>query len=360
MPVERPTQKQIAEEAGVSRTTVSFVLNDVPGVNISPETRQRVLEAAARLNYYPDATARRLASGQTHTIALVLHQGPTQAYSDAFLPQMLQGVSQAAKQQGYHVLFYAIGPREDPSSYIELMRGRHADGLILSGPRSDDTPLLELYAEGYPVVLHGQLPGSDLPFVDVDNVKGASLAVEHLIGLGHRRIGMVTNAPLTYTAASQRFEGYRQTLKRHGMGYEASWVRHGHFDEESGERAVDELLGAGAGLTALFVASDALAYGALRAVRHHDLRVPDDLALVGFDDIPTSRYVFPSLTTVRLPAFGLGWAAADLLIRLINRKEVEEMQVILDTELVVRRSCGALNRQGARHTQEGGDAIAEK
>jgi len=351
MPVERPTQKQIAEAAGVSRTTVSFVLNDVPGVNLSPDTRQRVLEAAARLNYYPDATARRLASGETRTIALVLHQGPTQAYGDFFLPEMLQGVSQAARQQGYHVLFYPIGPTEDPSAYVELVRGRHADGLILSGPRLDDTPLLELYEEGYPIVLQGQLPGTVLPYVDVDNVKGARLAVEHLISLDHRRIGIVTNAPLTYTAARQRLDGYRQALERHGIVPEATWVRYGHFDERSGEQAVNELLEDRVELTALFVASDAVAYGALRALRRHSLKVPDDLAVVGFDDISTSCYVFPSLTTVRLPAFGLGWAAADLLIRLINRQEVEETQIVLDTELVVRRSCGALASQGAvKHT----------
>lgn len=342
MPVERPTQQQIAQVAGVSRTTVSFVLNDVPGVTISPETRQRVLEAAARLNYYPDAAARRLVSGRTQTLALVLHQGPTQTYGDAFLPQMLQGVSRAAQQWGYHVLFYPIGPTDDPSSYVELVRGRYADGLILSGPRSDDAQLLALHQEGYPIVLHGQLPESGIPFVDVDNVKGACLAVEHLIGLGHRRIGTVTNAPLIYTAARQRLDGYRQALERHHIGYEPLWVRCGGFDEESGERVVNEWLDEGFELTALFVASDAVAYGVLRAVRRHELQIPSDLALVGFDDIPTSRYVFPSLTTVRLPAFGLGWAAGDLLIRLINRQEVDETQVILDTELVIRRSCGAL------------------
>jgi len=340
MPIERPTQKQIAEEAGVSRTTVSFVLNDVPGVNISPETRQRVLEAAARLNYYPDAAARRLASGQTRTIALVLHQGPTQTYGDAFLPQMLQGVSRAAKQQAYHVLFYPIDLANGPASYDELVRGRHADGLILSGPRSDDTKLLELFEEGYPIVLQGQLPETGIPFVDVENEKGAGLAVEHLINLGHRRIGLITNAPLSYTAAAQRLEGYRQALERHDIPFEEALMGCGEFDEESGEHAANDLLDRYADLTALFVASDAVAYGVLRAARRRSLTVPDDLAVVGFDDIPTSRYVFPSLTTVRLPAFGLGWAAADLLIRLINRVDVEETQIILETELVIRRSCG--------------------
>jgi LacI family transcriptional regulator len=207
--------------------------------------------------------------------------------------------------------------------------------------------LVELDQEGYPIVLQGQLPGAHIPFVDVDNVSGASAAVEHLIRMGHRRVGMVTNAPLTYTAARQRLDGYRQTLERYGIAYKAEWVRYGRFSEESGEQAVSELLESSEKLAALFVASDAVAYGVLRAIRRRQLKIPADLALVGFDDLPTSRYVFPSLTTVRLPAFGLGWAAADLLIRLINQQEVEETQVILETELVIRRSCGAAAEQVA-------------
>jgi len=344
LPVERPTQKQIAQAANVSRTTVSFVLNDVPGVNISDETRQRVLEAASRLNYYPDATARRLASGQTNTIALVLHQGPSQTYNDSFLPGLLQGVSRAVRQGGYHVLFYPIGPTDDAESYVELVYGRHVDGIIFSGPRSEDKQLLALHQEGYAIVLQGRLPGSGIPFVDVDNVHGARQAVEHLIGLGHRRIGIITNAPLTYTAARQRLEGYDLALEQAGIERAESWVRCGHFDEESGERAFNALLDAGVELTALFVASDAVAYGVLRAARRRKIRIPQDMALIGFDDLLTSRYVYPALSTVRLPAFGLGWAAADLLVRLIMRREIEETRVILDTELVVRRSCGAFNR----------------
>ncbi len=343
--VTRPTQKQIAEAAGVSRTTVSFVLNDVPGVNISPETRKRVLEVAARLNYYPDVVAQRLASGRTRTIALVLHQGPRRAYSDAFLPQMLQGVSRAARQHGYHVLFFPMEPQDDPNAYIELIRGRHADGLILSGPRSDDEQLYRLHREGYTIVLQGQLPGTDLPSVDVDNVNGARQAVEHLISLGHRKIGLVTNAPVSYTAAHQRLQGYQQALAAHDLPYESAWVRYGQFDEKSGEEAFNDLMDHVPDLTALFVASDAVAFGVLRAARRRNLTIPSDVALVGFDDLPTSRYVYPSLTTIRIPAFGLGWAAADMLIRLINNQEVEETQIVLDTELVIRRSCGAQRQE---------------
>jgi DNA-binding LacI/PurR family transcriptional regulator len=165
--------------------------------------------------------------------------------------------------------------------------------------------------------------------------------------MGHRRIGMVTNAPLTYTAARQRLDGYRQTLERHGIAYRDARVRYGRFNEESGEQAISEMLESSEKLAGLFVASDAVAYGVLRGIRRRNLQVPRDMALVSFDDLPTSRYVFPSLTTVRLPAFGLGWAAADLLIRLINQQEIEEKHVVLETELVIRRSCGAMTAQVA-------------
>jgi len=337
----RPTSHDVAKLAGVSRTTVSLVLNDVPGVNISPETRQRVLEAARQLNYYPNAAARRLVSGQTHTIALVWHRGPDRTYRDAFLPGLLQGITRAARHYGYHVLFRPIDPDEPDDCYVELARGRHTDGLILSGPRSDDTHLLDLHRDGFPLVLHGQLPGTDIPSVDIDNVRGAALAVEHLLKLGHRRIGMITNAPLIYTASRQRLEGYRQALAQAGIPYDERLVQYGNFDEESGQQAIEALLALDPPPTAVFIASDMVAMGAMRTLRDRGLRVPDDMAIVGFDDITAARFIVPALTTVRVPTFGLGWTAAERLIRLIHRDPLQETHVLLETELVVRESCGA-------------------
>ncbi len=341
MPSERPTSRDVARLAGVSRTTVSLVLNNVPDVHISPETRQRVLEAARQLGYYPDASARRLVSGKTHTIALVWHRGPDQMYRDAFLPGLLQGVTRAARRYGYYVLFRPIEPDEPDDAYVELARGRHTDGLILSGPRSDDAALTQLYQDQFPLVLHGQLPDTDIPSVDVDNVQGARIAVEHLLRLGHRRIGMITNAPLAYTASQQRLEGYRRSLEGWGLPYDENLVRYGNFDEESGLRAMERLLTLNPRPTAVFVASDMVAIGALRALREHNLRVPEDVALVGFDNIAAARFITPALTTVHVPAFGLGWAAAELLIRIIEGDQPAETQVRLETELIVRESCGA-------------------
>lgn len=338
----RATSRQVAEAAGVSRTTVSFVLNEVPGVRISEETRQRVLEAAQRLNYHPDAAARRLVSGHTRIIGLVLRQTPQQMAADAFLPEALHGLSQAARRQGFHVLLEALDPTDSTRHYSTLVRENHTDGLVLSGPRADDTELIQLHNEGFPIVLQGQLPGTGVPSVDVDNTAGARLAVEHLIQLGHQRIGLITNAPLVYTAAAARLAGYRAALQAADLPYDEKLVRCGNFTAESGYAAMLDLLHGGHAPTAVFVASDLVAIGALAGARATGRRVPDDLAVVGFDDIPLARYTEPPLTTIRLPAFALGFAAGELLIRLIKGEEVNSPQMLLDIELVVRRSSGAV------------------
>ncbi len=339
---KRATARQVAERAGVSRTTVSFVLNNVSGMRISEETRQRVLEAARDLNYHPDATARRMVTGRTRVIGFVLRQTADQVYADRLLPQMLGGISRAAAAQGFHVLFEPIPPDNSAGAYSRLIRERHVDGIILSGPRLDDLEVLTIHGEGAFIVLVGQLPGSNIPYVDVDNIGGAQLAVQHLISLGHTRIGIVTNAASAYTASADRLEGYRQALASAGIDYAEGLVRYGDFTPYSGEAAMDDLLSIAERPTAVFVASDAVALGALRAVRNRGLRIPQDLALVGFDDIPLAEFVSPPLSTVRIPAGGLGWGAADLLMRLIDGEEdVRTPAVVLETELVVRESCGA-------------------
>ncbi len=341
MAKSRPTQRQIAEQAGVSRTTVSFVLNDVPGVRISPETRRRILEVARRLNYYPDAAARTLVSGRTQTIGFVLCQSHDRIFVDAFLPEVLRGVGDAVQENGFRVLIHSVEDITAPEAYIGLVREKHTDGIILSGPRSDDQQLPYLKAEGFPMVLLGQLPGSDIPFVDVDNVGAARQAVSHLIGLGHRRIGMVTNAPLAYTAARDRLAGYRQAMEGAGLPFDEGLVRYGDFREESGRVAMNQLLDLPEPPTAAFVACDLVAFGTLVAIKEHGLTIPDDVALVGFDDVPLAHYVDPPLTTVRLPAYNLGYRAATLLTQLIGGEPIEEKGLLLQTELVVRRSCGS-------------------
>jgi DNA-binding LacI/PurR family transcriptional regulator len=337
---KRATAAEVAEIAGVSRTTVSFVLNGVPGMRISDDTRQRVLDAARQLNYHPDATARRMVSGHTNIIGFVLRQSPDQVIADHFLPPVITGLSQAASAQNFHLLLEPIPPEDHSGVYLRLVQERHVDGIVLSGPRSDDVDLLQVPAVGGSFVLLGQMHDSTIPSIDVNNVGGAELATNHLLQLGHRSIGFISNADLAYTASADRLSGYRQALESAGIPYEANNVRLGSFTYQSGYNAMNELLDQAPGMTAVFVASDTVALGALQAIRNRGLKVPEDISLCGFDDIPLSQFIDPPLTTVRLPAFGLGWGAADLLIRLINGDTVRETHVILDTELVVRQSTG--------------------
>jgi DNA-binding LacI/PurR family transcriptional regulator len=345
MTLKRATAAEVAELAGISRTTVSFVLNNVPGIRISEETRQRVLDAARQLNYHPDSTARRMVTGKTRMIGFVLRQSPDQAFSDHFFPQVLHGMSQAATTQNFHLLFEVIPPEDHRSVYMRLINERHVDGIVLSGPRSDDSELLQVYEQGANIVLLGQMPGLNIPFADVNNIGGARTATEHLLKLGHTRVGMITNAPLAYTASVDRLTGYQQALQGVGIAYNEALVRLGNFTMESGLQAMNELLLLDQRPTAVFVASDTVALGALQAIREAGLRAPQDVAVCGFDDIPFARFISPSLTTVQLPAYGLGWVAADLLIRMISKEEISNPYVILSTELVVRDSCGALLSQ---------------
>jgi LacI family transcriptional regulator len=338
---KRSTAQDVAKLAGVSRTTVSFVLNKVDGIRISPDTRQRVLDVAQQLNYHPDATARRMVSGRTKVIGFVLRQSPDQAFADHFLPQVLAGLSHAASEQGYHLMIEPIPPDVASGAYTRLIRERHVDGIILSGPRFDDQDLLRIHAEGAPIVLMGRLPNADIPFVDVDNIGGARTATQHLIDLGHQRIGLITNADPAYTASADRLAGYRSALEAAGLIFDQSLVRYGDFTPHGGDVAMTDLLQVTPRPTAFFIASDTVALGALQAIRRSGLRVPDDVAIVGFDDVPLSDLIDPPLTTIRLPAYGLGLGAAEMLIKLIGKEEIEQPSVILETELIVRKSSGS-------------------
>lgn len=332
--------QDVARHAGVSRTTVSFVLNEVPGVKISEETRQRVLQAARELNYYPTAAARSLASGRTQRIGLVLGEGQDRLAADAFLPTFLQGVTASVHQHSYLLVLQLAEDVPSHEAYARLIREQQVDGLILSGPREDDPLLHQLAEEKFPLILHGRINGYDLPCVDVDNRAGAYLAVQHLIQLGHQRIGFISNAPLAYAGAGERYTGYRQALLDHGLTPDEQRVHTAGFLPETGRVAMEHLLSLPERPTAVFAASDVVAFGAMSAIHAAGLQIPDDVAVVGFDDIFLAAQACPPLTTIRVPAYGLGWTAAEVLISLIEGEE-EVSSVILEAELVVRESCGA-------------------
>jgi DNA-binding LacI/PurR family transcriptional regulator len=328
----------VAARAGVSRTTVSFVLNARTDAGISPGTWRRIEEAARDLGYHPHGPARALAGGASLTIGLVLRQSAEQVAADALLAETLWGIAAEARTGGYRVLLEPLSP--DGGRYSDLLLSERVDGLIVSGPRVDDEELAALVADGFPIILQGSLPNVPAPSVDIDNRAGARAAVEHLLGLGHRRIGCITNAPLAYTAAENRLAGYRDALAAAGVAFDADLVAEGAFDAASGHAAMTSLLDRPDQLTALFVASDIVAFGALRALREAGRRVPADVSVVGFDDIPLARHFDPPLTTIRLPANALGAAAGRALIdRLAGRPTSE--RTLLPTELIVRESTAA-------------------
>lgn len=340
MPNEkRSTSSDVAKRAGVSRTTVSFVLNSVSDVSISDATRKRVFKAAKELDYHPNIAGRKLVSGKTYTLGLVLCQSPEQIYTDAFLPQVILGIEQAALQQGFHVLLKPVEPK-DAEGYTRLITENHVDGILLSGPREDDNALIRLHRKGVPIMLMGQLPGTNIPFVDIDATAGAESAVTHLTELGHVIIGMITNASLNYTSAKQRRDGYAQALNKANLTIDNMLIKEGNYTPASGFKAMTDLLNHKPRPSAVFIASDVVAMGAILAIKQAGLRIPEDIAVVGFDDIPLAEFMDPPLTTVHLPAYGLGWAAGERLVRIIQGDSLDTNAKILESKLVVRQSSG--------------------
>jgi DNA-binding LacI/PurR family transcriptional regulator len=343
MPPRSPTSHDVARLAAVSRTTVSYVLNNSDsGIAISQTTRQRVLDAARDLGYHPNAAARSLRRQRAGVVGLVTYDTPDRMGSNAFMWLVMDGVlSELGQADTKLIVEAAHGGRADPC--VSLVREGHVDGLIVTGARPENTELRILHADGTPIVLWGRLSGSDLPYVDIDNVAAARSAVEHLLDLGHTRIGCITNAPpLTDTAAADRLEGFRSALESRGIRFDDSLVRHGNFDERSGLEAMGSLLDRAERPTAVFVASDEVALGALKAARKGGVAVPDDLAVVGFDDLPIAPFVEPALTTVRVPAREIGSVAARVLMDAIsNSTSLGEPAQVLTTELIVRDSSGS-------------------
>lgn len=337
---KRVTSKDVAEKVGVSRTTVSLVLNNVQGIQISPETRQKVIDAANELGYVPDATAQALVSRQTKAIGLVLTRSQHHIAADAFLPKIISGMLTTAKKHNIRMLVDWVETEHQESAYFELARAKRIDGMILSTPRLDDDALKALETADMPTVMMGSIAGSKLPFVDVDNTKAAEKATSYLVGLGHRDIACISNAPPEYTAAPERVMGYKNIISQMNIPINEDMIRYADFDPESGYECMKSILQTGENFSAVFVASDNVAIGAKAALREAGYRIPDDISLIGFDDIPWAKYSDPPLTTIKLPAESLAQSACTLLLDLIKDRSGEiHNQVILDTELIVRKSC---------------------
>lgn len=334
------TLEQVAKLAGVSRSTVSRVINDSP--NVRPEVRERVWQVVRTNNYQPHAAARSLVTRRTHIIGVIIPEAVTTLFTDPFFPVFLCGVTETCNARNYHLMLSLFnGPAGQKEMYRRVVRSGHLDGVIVASTRLDDPLIPQLLQDGVAFVMAGRHPDERVNYVDVDNVGAARMAVEHLIGLGHRRIAAITG-PLSTCHGQDRLAGYRQALEAHRLPVADDLIFEGDFTESSGSMGVQRLLSASP--TAIFVASDSMAIGALKALRQASRRVPESVSLVGFDDVSVATAVEPALTTVRQPIQRLGSTAADLLLKLLQDPPdplAPVYRTVLPAELVVRNSSAA-------------------
>lgn len=337
----RVSAADVAGEAGVSRTTVSFVLNNTPGKHISESTRQRVLEAAARLGYEPNQDARRLAMLRNRSIGLFICHSQY-VYTDAFIVRTIEGMSQAVNRHRVRLVIQPLGLREQ--SYLSLAERDNVDGIILINTHDDDPALTEVIDAGFPAVSMDYLENREISQVYVDNRVAGRELVDYLATLGHRRIAMITHAPTYFSASKMRLQGYRDAMEAHGAEIAEGYITYGDFSEQSGYQAMNELLNLRRPPTAVFAGNDVVAYGALTAIKEAGLLVPQDISLVGFDDDYLSRYLDPPLTTMALPAAGMGSAAAALLVDRLDRETpaAKTQRLVLPTHIAIRSSCRQL------------------
>lgn len=333
----RVTIRDVAAAAGVSYQTVSRVINNRP--DVAEETRRRVWQVIEELGYQPSAIARGLVSKRTYTLGLI-----TADFSDYFFTQVIVGAEAEARKQGYFFMLCSTerNPDDEPE-YLRLLTEREVDGILFARPSTeeDSRHILSLIQQGVPLVTTAYwLPGEKLTVVDVDNVDGGLQATECLIKRGHRRIGMITG-PAGWKSVNDRTEGYKLALSKAGIPFDASLVEYGDWSYQSGYEAMQRLLAKAPQITALFAQNDQMAIGAMRALREAGRRIPDDVALVGYDDIPAAAYCDPPLTTIRQPMQQVGKVATHLLIELINDPDAERKEVLLKTELIRRGTCGS-------------------
>jgi LacI family transcriptional regulator len=331
--------EEVARLAGVSRSTVSRVVNE--DRRVSDEVRARVLAIVQEHDYHPDAAGRSLATRRTHILGLLIPQAAREIFSDPFFPLLMQGAIDAcnATDQNLMMLMHSgAEPAAADRLYRRVIGGRRLDGIIIAASVVDDPMVRRLQDDHYPFVLVGRHPRyAEINFVDTDNRAGAQSAVAHLLEHGYRRIGLISGRS-NMIATIDRYAGYVAALQEAGLLPDPALAATGDFTQQGGYAAMRALIPGRP--DAVFVASDTMAVGALHALRDAGLRVPEDIALIGFDDIAQGTVAQPSLSTVHQPVGELGAAAVRLLLERVAAPAAPPRHWFLETRLVLRRSCG--------------------
>jgi LacI family transcriptional regulator len=331
--MKRPTMSDVAAQAGVSKTTVSHVINDTRFVE--EETKQRVLQAIAELGYRPSVVARSLTTNRTETVGVIVSDS-----SNHFFAEVLRGIEDVLRPENYALLVCNTAEiLEREAHYLDILMRQRVDGIIAAATSRRWDELTEVEAQHIPVVFVDRIfEGLDDPFVGVDNQKGARLGTKCIIDCEHRQIGILAGFQRLSTMR-ERLVGFRQALQEHDIPLPEEWVITSALSIEGGHEAMRQLLTLPERPTAVFLNNNLLALGALLALKELGLRCPEDVGLVGFDDHPWAAVSDPPLTVVRQPAGQVGRAAAEMLLARINDEQIAEPRVILDCEIVLRQSC---------------------
>lgn len=323
----------VARESGVSYSTVSRVLNDFDFVKGS--TRERVLAAAERLGYVANIQARSLAGGRTHMVGLLVP-----GLDNGYITEIVSGIDQELAYSGYDMVLYTMHRFKGKESlYVKTITNGMVDGLILLVPYDSNSYVQALPSEDFPYVLVDQLDSKhNSTTVDATNWQGAYDATTYLIKLGHQRIGLIAGHP-QLNSARERFDGYRAALQQHNLSYDESLVIEGDYTTQGGYAGARQLLELSQRPTAIFATNDLSAFGVLDALHEAGMHIPEDISVMGFDDIPLASLTYPKLTTVQQPLVQIGQVAVRLLLERLGNPAKEARRVTLSTELVIRDSC---------------------
>jgi LacI family transcriptional regulator len=335
---EKVTIVEVASEAGVSFGTVSRVINN--DVHVKPETRARVLETMRRLNFVANRQARSLAGGKTNTIALLVPDLGT-----GYIGEIIRGIDSELGEVGFDLMLYTTHrTTAKEAEYVRNIINGMADGLILVLPRNPSDYIGIMTRDKFPFVLiDHQGTGEDCPAIGATNWQGAFNATNYLIQNGHRRIGFITGS-LDLGAAVDRFEGYKAALRPNKIHFTQDLVYEGTFAQLDGYTGANRFMNLRKPPTAIFASNDVMAMAAMDAVRERGMHIPEEISIIGFDDIPQSSMIRPSLTTVRQPLEQMGRLATQILFDLINNSNQKHHRIELPSELVIRDSTSKIKQ----------------
>ncbi|WP_166001122.1 LacI family DNA-binding transcriptional regulator [Bacillus sp. Cs-700] len=330
------TIKDIAKQAGVSVTTVSRALNGYS--DVSERTRKKIKQIADELSYSPNALARSLVMNKTKTIGLLVSGISREGAKDNIVFEVLTGVNEYCGEVDYDiVLFNTSSSQQKQKTYTQLCRERRVDGVVIQGIKNDDPYLMEVVESDIPCVLVDiPIQGDTVGYVATDNVAGAKEAVQYLIDLGHKQIGMINGHDRAFVS-QERIQGYKDGLESNHLPYHEALVSNGGFSEKQAEKEAVSLLTAFPETSAIFCASDLMAFGVMRAAKRVGREVPKELSIIGYDNINLSSYVTPALTTISQDMFQIGYSAAELLIDLLEGGNPPRSKIV-SHELVIRES----------------------